>query len=44
MLEALANIDQIAQACGVDAYVSLPYGATEIYDAVMELIGIQPAT
>ena len=38
MLESLADIDQVARACGVDAYVSLPYGATEIYDAVMELI------
>jgi len=38
MLESLADIDEVARACGVDAYVSLPYGATEIYDAVMELI------
>ena len=43
MLESLADIDEVARACGVDAYVSLPYGATEIYDAVVELIGIQPA-
>jgi len=42
MLESLADIDEVAQVCGVDAYVSLPYGATEIYDAVVELIGIQP--
>jgi len=39
MLESLADIDEVARACGVDAYVSLPYGATEIYDAVVELIG-----
>ena len=38
MLESLADIDEVARACGVDAYVSLPFGATEIYDAVMELI------
>jgi CheY-like chemotaxis protein len=44
MLESLADIDEIARACGVDAYVSLPFGATEIYDAVVELIGVQPAT
>jgi CheY-like chemotaxis protein len=39
MLEALADIDEVARACSVDAYVSLPYGATEIYGTVMELIG-----
>ena len=38
MLESLADIDEVARACGVDAYVSLPFGATDIYDAVMELI------
>jgi len=44
MLESLTDIDEVARACDVDAYVSLPYGATEIYGAVVELIGIQPAT
>ncbi len=38
MLEALPDIDDVARACGVDAYVSLPWGATEIYDTVVELI------
>lgn len=40
MLEALADIDAIARDCGVDAYVTLPWGAPELYDAVAELIGI----
>jgi CheY-like chemotaxis protein len=39
MLESLVDIDRVAQECGVDAYVSLPFGAAEIYDAVVELIG-----
>jgi CheY-like chemotaxis protein len=39
MLESLVDIDRVARECGVDAYVSLPFGATEIYDAVVELIG-----
>jgi CheY-like chemotaxis protein len=39
MLEAYYDIDRVARECGVDAYIALPFGATEIYDTVMELIG-----
>ena len=39
MLEALPDIDDVARECGVDAYVTLPWGAREIYPAVMELLG-----
>lgn len=39
MLEAIPDIDDVARECGVDAYVSLPFGATEIYGTVLELIG-----
>jgi CheY-like chemotaxis protein len=39
MLEAIPDIDEVARACGVDAYVCLPWGATEIYGTVVELIG-----
>ena len=38
MLEAISDIDDVARECGVDAYVSLPWGATEIYNTVVELI------
>jgi CheY-like chemotaxis protein len=40
LLESLADIDQVARECGVDAYVSLPFGAREIYPAIMELLGL----
>lgn len=40
MLEALPDIDDVARECGVDAYVTLPWGAREIYPTMMELIGL----
>jgi len=39
LLEAIPDIDDIARECGVDAYISLPWGARDIYPAVLELIG-----
>ncbi len=39
MLEAIPDIDDVARACGVDAYVPLPFGAREIYPAIVELLG-----
>jgi CheY-like chemotaxis protein len=41
MLEAIADIDEVARECGVDAYVQLPWGAREIYPAIVELIEYQ---
>ncbi len=38
MLEALPDIDTVARECGVDAYVPLPWGAREIYPAIVELL------
>jgi response regulator RpfG family c-di-GMP phosphodiesterase len=38
LLEALPYIDAVARECGVDAYIALPWGATEIYSTVIELI------
>ena len=39
LLEAMPDIDEAARECGVDAYVQLPWGAREIYSAVIDLIG-----
>ena len=38
MLEAIPDIDDVARECGVDAYVALPWGAREIYPAIVELL------
>ena len=38
LLEAIPDIDDVARACGVDAYVTLPWGAREIYPAIVELL------
>jgi hypothetical protein len=40
LLEVLPDIDDVARECGVDAYVALPWGATEIFPAVMDLLGL----
>ncbi len=40
LLEALANIDEAAEDCRVDAYVGLPFGAPRIYPTVLRLIGL----
>ena len=38
LLEAIPDIDDVARECGVDAYVALPWGAREIYPAIIELL------
>jgi CheY-like chemotaxis protein len=40
MLEAIPDLDDVARACSVDAYVPLPWGAREIYPAIVELLGL----
>jgi hypothetical protein len=38
MLEALQNIEQVAQECGADAYLKLPAHPDEIYETIIKLI------
>jgi CheY-like chemotaxis protein len=38
MLEALSDVEQIAQACGADAYLQLPVGPDKFYEAISRLI------
>ncbi|CAG0934787.1 hypothetical protein TFLX_03663 [Thermoflexales bacterium] len=40
LLEALADIEKVAQACGADGYLSVPFSPQEFLDAIQPWITI----
>ncbi len=38
MLEAYYDTERVAKECGVDAWLDMPFGATEIYETVLKLL------